>query len=67
MTALPDMVKTILKVPNCMKQGIVSIGFPSQPNVTAKINLTFYQQFSSLRNLGKLQQQKEADLINTIF
>lgn len=67
MTALPDTVKTILKVSNCMKQGIVSIGFPSQPNVTAKINLTCYQQFGSLRNLGKLWQQKEADLINTIF
>lgn len=62
------MVKTILNLSNCMKQGTVREDqLSSLNNLTAQINLTHHQQFSFLGDLGTFCQQEEADLINALF
>lgn len=67
MAALPDLVKTILNLSNCMKQGIMREDQLSSPNnLTSQINLTHHQQFN-FGELGKLCQQEEAELINVLF
>lgn len=68
MIALPCLVKTILNLSNCMRQGIVREDQLSSPNnLTAQINLTHQQQFNFLGDLGKFCQQEEADLTNVLF